>query len=448
MGASVSGLLVAAALAEPGRQVTLLEKDTLQTAPRSRPGTPQDRHPHVLLHRGLLAAENLLPGLQADLRAAGALPVDTGRLAWLGEQGWAPPSRQYEVLSATRPLLEHVLRTRVRALPGVVVRDGVRVDGLVRGGPDALWEVHLADGGTVPADLVVDASGRASRLPVWLRALGLPVPPTEEVDAGVGYASRAYALSRDRVLTAGVIVLASPGRPVGGIALPVEDGRWLVGAVGIGDRRPGRDPEAFRAGLAALPDPVLAELAAAGEPVTEVVVHRRTANRRHRPGRRTALPDGVLMLGDALCAFNPIYGQGVAVAALEAVALRDEVRRGWRPGRSTRRLQRRFGRLTALPWAMATGEDRRYATVPGREGRVPALLGRWTRELGRLAAHGDTATQERVAGVFHLMAPPLVLLHPRLLAAAARARLLGYGTPVPRPRVVVGAAEEDATATP
>ncbi|GIG30701.1 FAD-dependent monooxygenase [Cellulomonas marina] len=443
VGAGVAGLLAAAAVAGDGRRTTLVEKDVLPDAPASRPGTPQDRHPHVLLHRGLLAAETVLPGLREDLRRAGAVPVDTGRLAWLGEQGWAPRSRQYEVLSATRPLVEHVLRTRVRALPGVVLRDGTRVDGLARG-DDAAWHVHLADGATLAADLVVDASGRTSRLPVWLTALGLPEPRTQEVDARIGYASRAYALDRERVTTAGVVLLASPGRPVGGLALPVEDGRWLVGQVGVGEQRPGREPDAFLAGLAALQDPVLAELAAAAEPASDVAVHRRTANRRHAWERRGALPDEVLVVGDALCAFNPIYGQGVAVAALEAAALRAEVRRGWRPRRSARRLQRRFARTTALPWAIATGEDLRYPTVAGREGPVAALLGRWTRELGRLAAHGDTATQERVASVFHLMAPPLVLLHPRLLAAGLRARLRGYGTPVPRPQVLVPASSSRA----
>jgi 2-polyprenyl-6-methoxyphenol hydroxylase-like FAD-dependent oxidoreductase len=428
VGGSVAGVLAAAALVGDGRSVTVLERDVLPAAPEPRKGVPQGRQPHVFLHRGLIAIEELLPGVDADLRAAGAVPLDTGHLAWLGESGWAPRARQYEIVSATRPLFEHVVRRRVRALPGVEVRDGTAVTGLRRGpsgGPR--WLVDTADG-PVPADLVVDASGRSSRLPHWLEDLGVSPARTSQVDARVGYATTVVDVPTGRVVVDGIMVLQTPDRS-GGLALPVEGGRWMVTAVGSGERRPGRERADVVGSLTSLPDTALAALV--DESACEVAVHRQTGNLRHHYDRVRGWPDGLLVVGDALCAFNPVYGQGVTVAALEALALRDAVRGRLR----TRRLLRRFTRVADLPWQIATSEDLRYPAAEGRVPRFSALFSRWTRELGRLGAHGDTLAQGSMARVYHLMGSPLLLLRPALLVRALRARRHGYGEPTPRPRM-------------
>lgn len=441
LGAGLAGALAAAAAAAEGRTVTVVERDVLPAVPAPRPGVPQGRLLHVYLHRGLLAIEELLPGFRADLQAAGAVSFDSGDLAWLGEFGWAPTGRpQFPLLSATRPLVEHVVLERVRRLPGVVVRDGVRVQGVRRGaGPDepAWWVEGVTGAGvrtTTPADLLVDATGRSSRLPVWLAAAGVGPAEVSEVDAHIGYAARRYDLGDSAVLPAGLVVLQTPRDPAGGIALPVEDGRWLVGAIGAGELRPPRDPDGFTRFLDGLRHDAVARLAHAGTPEGDVVVHRRTGNRRHHYERLRDWPPGLLVLGDALCAFNPVYGQGVTVAACEALVLRGALRRGLAPG-DERRLLRRFVRVAALPWAVATSGDLRYSP-DARPSRLQALLGRWTQELDRLASHGDDLAMATVARVYHLMASPLLLLRPGLLVAAVRARRHGYGPPVPAPQVL------------
>lgn len=436
VGASLAGLFAAAACAGGGRTVTVVDRDVLPAGPAPRPGVPQGLQPHVLLYRGLLAMEELLPGLGQELRDAGAVEIDTGDLAWLGELGWsAYRSPQFVVLSATRPLLEHLVRRRVRQLPGVTVLDDTRVLTLRRGGDD--WEAVTSQG-VHHADLVVDASGRGSRLPVWLEAAGVTGIVVSEVDARTGYATRMYAAPPDRIEPAGVLVLQTPDLPRGGTALPVEGGHWLVCAVGSGAHRPPRDAEGYEAFLRGLRDPALAEVLDVARPVGDVAVHRQTGNRRHHYERVRRWPDGLLVVGDAFCTFNPVYGQGVAVAACEALELSRALTSGWRTG-SERQLLRAFTRLTALPWQIATSQDLRLPSCDGSPSATAELTRRWTEQVTLLAGHGDRRAQWALARLYHLVAPPRVLLHPALLAAATRARVGGLGAPNPRPRIVAPA---------
>ena len=462
IGSSAAGLFAAAAAVAAGADVILVERDALDDTVGGRPGVPQGRQPHVLLYRGLLAAEELLPGFREDLLAAGAVVFDTGDLAWLGELGWSPLGvPAYPVYSTTRPLLEALLRRRVLALPGVSLRDGCSVttldqdadgwavtvtvgtgsgtDSQSPDGTDDVAEAGRTD--VLRADLVVDASGRNSRLTHWLGGSWPDRVRVTEVDARIGYASRVYRGNPDLGGIPGIVILATPAEPVGALALPVEDGQWMVLAVGLGDRRPTRDPEQFDAFLAGLRDPAAWQLVQQLEPVGDVVVYRQTGNRRRHYEDLQDFPQGLVVAGDAFCAFNPVYGQGIATAACEAVLFRDALQRkpSGASGDSaaaaldTRRLQRAFAGVTELPWSIATGQDLRYPTSDASPTRTGALSNSWAMELGRLSAHGNRRAAEVLAGVYHLMLPSRQLLHPALVAAALRGRLLGLGAAVPRP---------------
>ena len=435
LGASLAGLWAAAAAAGAGARVLLVERDRPPEAPAPRPGVPQGAQPHVFLHRGLRAGEELLPGLRRDLLAAGGISVDTGRLPWLGEHGWLPEQASYDILSLTRPLFEAVVRERVLALPGVEARWGTRALGLGRdpGG----WRVRVADGPDLEAPWVIDATGRASRLPRWLADVGGPTPEPLTVDARLGYTTQLVVGGPDPADLPGVVVQAIPERPVGGLALPVEGRRWLVTAAGFGAHRPPRDAGGLAAFLAALPDPTLARLLRSGHPVGEPAVHRQTGNRRHRYSQVRAWPEGLLAVGDALCCFDPVYGQGITVSGCQALRLR-AVLATHPEAAAARGVLRDFDRVLDFPWAVAIGQDMRMPSSSGQQSRAQAAVSAWASELGRRAVQGDRRAQQVLMRTYHLEGSPRALLHPALVASVALGRLRRTPLPAWRPPVLDG----------
>jgi 2-polyprenyl-6-methoxyphenol hydroxylase-like FAD-dependent oxidoreductase len=428
LGGSIAGCFTAAALAGPGRRVLLLERDPLPTSPQERRGVPQSGQPHVFLLRGIREAEALLPGLTEALRARGAVPLDTGRLPWLSEWGWLPEGPEIEILSLTRVLLEHELRAATLALPGVRCQDGADVRGVRRRA--ARWVVSLADGGAVEADVLVDAMGRSSRLATWLQEAGLPVPKTSGIDARFGYATRVYAGTRPEL--PGIIVPVNPTTLRGGLALPVEGDRWLIAAIGCGDLRPFREVADHLAALDSLDDPAIAELARSLEPCSDVSVHRRTDNHRQHYERLTGLPPGLLVVGDALCSFNPVYGQGVTVVAMQGGVLRQHAE-SLTGSESLHRLQRRVAACTRLPWLVAAGADAGYPTSTGGGTRSQRLVDGWGRRLTRASAGGELAALDALSRAYHLIAPPSALIRPRVVLAGLRG---GTGDSLPRPALL------------
>lgn len=426
IGASLAGLFTAAALAENGYAVTVLERDRLGDDATARQGVPQGGQAHLMLIRGWRAAETLLPGLRGDLIDHGAARFASGQMPWLAEYGWLPANRLgVELVTATRPLLELCVRRRVVRLPSVRILEAQTARGLQPA--DRGWRL-----GSRTADLVVDASGRGSRLPIWLSDLGYEVPAPQVVDARLGYATRLYRPRSPLPLTTGVVVGATVDNPAGGLALPVEHGRWLLMGGGYGEQRPPRTADGFTEFLAGLRDPVLADLEARLVPLGDVAVHRQTGNRRHRFENVPRWPAGLLVVGDAAAAFNPVYGQGISVAAAQAQVLRDALRAGVRPDR---RLQRRLSDVADLPWNIATGADQRQLGADHRPSPGARLFATWADRVGRSAAGGDVAAAVVFAQLYHLTAPASTLFHPLLVGGVLRSMLSPLPT-YPRPEVL------------
>jgi flavin-dependent dehydrogenase len=424
-------MLAARALAGLADRVVVVERDVLPRGPEPRKGLPQARHVHVLWSGGALAMEELLPGITDALRAAGAhrMPVTTGIVA-LSAQGWFRrwPESHHTVL-AGRDLLDATVRARVLADERIELLDGTEVLGPTGTGAAVTGvRVRARDTGEerlIQAGLVVDATGRGSATPQWLRAFGLPAPERREVDSGLAYASRLY-LAPEKARSGFPVVNIQPAPRAGGPArngglIPVENGRWLVTLSGTRGGAPSPDTGDFaRYAREELRHPLIADLIERAEPLSEVAFTRTTANRRHYYERLRTWPENFVVLGDALAGLNPLYGHGMAVAAQSAVALRDVVRRrGWGSPGLSRRVQRAVARPVGAAWDLAVTQDAFYpgATESGpslRERVVSAYVGRLL-----LTATGNGRIARRVTDVTSLERGGEVLLSPRVLLAAA-----------------------------
>ena len=449
LGAGVAGLVAARALTDHFSRVTLLERDLLPTEPVPRPGVPQGRHLHGLLPAGLRTLDRLLPGFAAELRSVGAVEYDTGELPYYSLRGWNLPMHLgIRVLSMTRPLLEQRLRDRVASLPQVRLLEGRRAGGLLsdRGRVTGVWHTSTgastAGGEPLPANLVVDATGRGSRAPRWLAELGYPVPAETVIDPHLGYTSVVLAAPADALGgAAGVMLLPREGGPVhGGVAVRVEGGRWLLTLGGAGPgQQPPRDEAGFAAFAAGLADPAVADLLAVATPLSEVSLHRGTTNRRRHYERLRRHPPGFLAFGDAVCAFNPVYGQGMTVAALCAAELSDALRVGQF---DARRLYRRTRAIAQPAWLLATSADLAQPTTDGPRRPGSALLQRYVLAVTG-AGRTMPAVRRPLVAVIQNDRPARALFAPRILAATALAAATGRTRrPTPRPPVLPRAAPE------
>lgn len=432
IGGSMAGLLAARVLSDHYGRVTVLDRDRLPDRPDARKGTPQARHIHVLLTAGRRALERLFPGIVADLTAAGAQDYDAIRdIEWISPAG--PGIRfpsDIPIIGATRDLIEWAIRARVLADARIRVRQAVDATGL-RLDPANRRVVGLtiddrAEGGgreDLDADLVVDAAGRGSRGVQWLDALGFPTPRETVVNGFLGYASRMVRPPAGRAADwkTFYIQCAPPARKRGGVIATVEGGRWIVTLVGGGKDYPPTDEAGFRAFARSLADPRFAAAYEAAEPLTPIVGTKTTENRVRHYEELTRRPEGFVVTGDAACAFNPVYGQGMSAAAVGAEVL-DGCLRGCRAGRTDGvggRFQKRLAKANARPWLLATGEDYRY---PEAEGPPPGWTTRLThRYLDRVIelATRRPGVRRKFVEVIHLVRSPASLFAPGILARAA-----------------------------
>jgi 2-polyprenyl-6-methoxyphenol hydroxylase-like FAD-dependent oxidoreductase len=430
LGGSMAGLLAARVLADAYAEVVIVDRDELPDAATHRRGVPQSRHIHGLLARGQQALEELFDGLTAELVDLGAPAGDMLKdiRIYFGGHRLQPGSSGLLALQASRPMLEAGLRARVRTLPSVEFMDRCDVSGLATtsdgGRVTGARVVRRLDGSaeqTLTADLVVDAAGRGSRTPAWLEMLGYPRPPVERVRIGLGYASRTYRLAPG-LLDGGLGILnaPTPDHPRGGALAAMENDRFLVSLFGILGDHPPTDPGGFTDFAATLQFPDIIDALRDAEPLDEPIPFRHPASVRHRYERLSRFPEGLLVMGDAMCTFNPIYGQGMSVVALQALALRAHLQQQTRP--QPARFLRQIGRIVDVPWNMATGGDLAFPKVVGQRTMQMRLLNGYLAKLHAGAAH-DPQLGRAFLRVVGLVDPPQALLAPGVAARVFRAGL-------------------------
>ena len=332
IGAGMGGLAAAGALADYFERVIVLERDTLPSGAEHRAGTPQARHLHVLLAGGERALESLFPGLTAALKQAGAVPLRVGLDAHYEVPGYDPfPKRDlgWDVYSMSRPLVEYVVRQQLKKHRNVELRERCRVDAIVttdaKGGEISGVRLAGGEGETLPADLVVDASGRGALTLAALQSTSSPVPAETKIGVDFAYATVVFSIPEDAPDDwKGVFTFPNaPESRRGALMMPIEGDRWILSLGGAhGDGPPG-DLDGFLAFAEKLRTPTIYRAVKGARPLAEAVRFAFPDSVRRHFERLDSFPRGLIPLGDAVCRFNPIYGQGMSVAAQEACALRD-----------------------------------------------------------------------------------------------------------------------------
>ena len=417
LGGSIAGLLAARVLSQHFTQVTLIERDVVNDEAEYRKGSPQGRHLHALLARGYQALVTLFPGFRADLLAAGAVIGDIANDVQWYQGGHYSVNFESGINAVfiSRPALERLIRQRVLALPSITLRQSCaaiaittttnqeKVTGVI------IQDRQTGATETLTADLVIDASGRGSQLPKWLVALGYGAPTESVIDVGVSYATRFYRRTLgDEQAKAWLSVPVAGLETSGGGAFPIEGQRWIVTLSGYQGRDVPTDAQGFMDYAGSLPAAEIYELLKSAEPISEITTYQYPASRRRHYERLARFPAGLIAVGDAVCSFNPIYGQGMTVCALEALALDDWLRIAQQQNQppDTRQFFKLIAKVIDVPWTLVVGAD----TVKKKR----TLFDRYFERLKKVAQH-DTVVALAFIKVVQLLAPPAELLQPRVI---------------------------------
>jgi 2-polyprenyl-6-methoxyphenol hydroxylase-like FAD-dependent oxidoreductase len=425
IGASMAGLCAARVLAPQFDEVVIVERDDLGPTPADRKGVPQGRHAHALLLGGNERIEGWFPGIGEELLAAGALPFAWHRQMHFFQAG----GLQVDAFDlgrtralCSRAMLEHHVRRRVTALANVVLRKGAVAGLLSSDDRGTVTGVLLDSGESLPAGLVVDASGRAGTTVRFLEQFGYEPPRVSEVRMDMGYATRTFRRDpsdgRDFRLA---LVFDQPPNARMGVLFALEDDRWMVTLAGFHGDHPTTDEDAWVEFARSLPDPVVAEVIAESEPLTPIVTHRMVASQRRHVEHMQRCPGGLVLLGDSVASFNPIYGQGMTSAMMQAEQLGAVLERHRDLGpRFVRDYHRRAGRAVENPWRMSVGADFALPQTTGPKPRGTDLIGRYMQRVLR-ASHSDPVVLTRFREVTNLLRPPAALITPAIALRVLRA---------------------------
>jgi 2-polyprenyl-6-methoxyphenol hydroxylase-like FAD-dependent oxidoreductase len=429
IGGSMAGMMTAQVLANHFEQVTIIERDKLPEEIQPRKGVPQGRHPHGLLKRGEIILEQLFPGIVDELKADGAVKINFGsEVAWHSFGAWRPRfEASVDCLNCSRPMLEAALRRHIKANPRVQFIEESEVIALEANSANnratGVWlrqrNLKIHNASLLAADLVVDASGRDSHAPKWLEELGYVAPLETVVNCQAGYATRIYQKSADFNEDWQMLMMQplAPDQKRGILLLPLEGNKeWHVTLIGMAGDYPPIDEAGFLEFARSLPDSKAYEVLLRSEPLTPIVGFRRADNRLRHYHEMPVWLENFLVTGDAVCALNPIYGQGMTVAAIEALELdacltEHQIKQS----NLTENFQKRLYKATLLPWQMATNEDRRWFPQETVEFDPEARL--MEQYMGQLIR--TTCTNLAVMDVFlrvmHMLEAPTIFFRPDIV---------------------------------
>ncbi|MER5299377.1 FAD-dependent monooxygenase [Streptomyces lasiicapitis] len=440
VGGGYAGLVTARVLADHFAEVLVLERDPVRTDTGVHPHVPQGYHAHALLARGGDALEALFPGLRAELAELGAPVFDYGeRISFLLPSGYAPRDPVgVHIQTFTRDELERRLRQRVLALPSVRLLAATRCETVTASAPGRLDRVRYRTDGAdesveVTADLVVDASGRSTPIDNWLADAKLPESGKTVIKAKITYTSACYERppEDEQDFDVAYQMTFAPDVARGGVVLAVEHHRWMCSLFGFDQQVPPTDDEGYLDFAHTLGNPRIAEQIKRGTRQGEIHRYTNPGNEWRLHHKNARWPERLIAVGDSLCVFNPVYGQGLTVAALEAELLGDLLRRRAADRRAADRraddasaldgLSRAYhgeaARVIQVPWTLATSSDLMWS--PEGQPRSARFAHWYNQHVFALAVH-DPGVWARFVRVLNMMAPPSLLLRPSVVAKVVR----------------------------
>jgi 2-polyprenyl-6-methoxyphenol hydroxylase-like FAD-dependent oxidoreductase len=421
IGAGIGGLSAAGALSSAFKEVIILEREALPASVMSRAGVSQDRHPHLLLAGGLQALDSIFPGYARDLADAGAVPVNAFKdIQYERPDVGALPRRDCStsLLCASRPLIEHILRRKVVAIANVTLQSQSRVTEIVPAPTRSLvkFETDAGVGAGIEADLVVDASGRGTPTLGLLDVLGWERPQETAVGVDISYTTAVLRPGRTSFNWQILVTLPDPSiSATAGLIVPLEGGRWFVTISHHGATDRPKTWEEFLAVARQLKTPAIYNAIYKLLPPGGLRHFVLDESRWRHFERLKRLPRGILPVADALCRFNPVYGQGMTVAAREAKLLRDILDRVAGEADPIEALLAAFmsevGALLQAPWNMGVNADFAYPTTRGERPERYEESRQFEAALFR-AVVADPVVQRAFSDVLQLMEPFELLNEP------------------------------------
>lgn len=417
IGGSMAGLLAARVLSDHVDHVTIVERDRRLCSGVARRGVPQGRHAHALLAVGQQLLDGWFPGLSGQLADRGGVRLEGRDSVWhQGGAYRARPDVGFIATSMSRPLLEATVREQLlHRQPNVDIIEGAVFERLLV--EDGRVVGVVVDGSEHRADLVVDCSGRNTRTLEQLAELGFPKPEVSSIHIDMAYATRVVTRRADDLDgTIGVLIGDPAVNHRMEYMLPIEGDRWIVTLGSFhGDDQP-NTPEAFEEFARSLPSSEIADLLGRDTSSSPVMTYRMPASERCHVERLDHTLPGFVLLGDAVCSFNPIYGQGMASAALQAAALAQVVEcHGVTSSALPRAFYRRAAKAVDAPWKIAAGGDFADPRTTGPKPFGTDLVNTYLQQV-LLAAHTSVAVSTQMLRVQNLLAPASSLVRPLMIA--------------------------------
>lgn len=430
LGASIAGILSAKALSPYFDEIILLERDELPTQPAHRSGTAQAQHAHILLRRGLLGLEKIFPRFAATLSSAGGVLTNATQ-DWytLFPMGAFPnfPST-FEFVCASRPLLEHTLRSMLLAqCSNVSIRANCNVTGVTLS-ESMLPSVTVTTDNVhenLPASLVIDSTGRNSHAPNWLNQQSFGTVKQIQVKPYLGYATRIYSnVHMPDGVRATVVMAKDPEMTRGGVLFPIENGQYICTLYGFSQDYPPTMEAEFLNFAKSLRSDIIYKAIVQATPETELKAFVKKESTFHLYAQQGAWPKGFLVTGDAVCSFNPIYGQGITAALLATEALGRHFA-GNDPSTTefAKLAQRKIVQAFRAPWTISTNEDLRWPATTGmKNGSLLKAMHQFSNLIGKAATRDEKVAYAYI-DVLHMTASPTALLTPMMLARILKSGL-------------------------